>query len=305
MPAAPQKLFREVGSFFHSLALFFSGNITGLLALTGLPARWRWDWRPPSGQPLYFWVVLVQEGSKCLFSAQGNRHLPWESHPKPGCKKCWLNLPNKQQLFGCALLWTSGLLGWRGTAQCLSHVLCGCTEPSQPVPVGSRDSAGSGSSEGSLGECQEGGWALCQSHGGARGWVQPWWSCLCTPVKCAVSSSEPRAAGSSRGSLKGRSSPALGHLQSQFRVLLNFYCISTAGKWKTQMLSGITVKLGCRSRLPCPFHHLKMTRYLWGESGLTQSDCSFPSSLVLRWAGKGILLYLRRAHFCICSKMCS
>lgn len=31
MPAAPLKLFREVGSFFNSLAMFFSGNITELL----------------------------------------------------------------------------------------------------------------------------------------------------------------------------------------------------------------------------------------------------------------------------------
>lgn len=33
MPAAPLKLFREVGSFFHSLDLFFTGTILELLAL--------------------------------------------------------------------------------------------------------------------------------------------------------------------------------------------------------------------------------------------------------------------------------
>lgn len=46
-------------------------------------------------------------------------------------------------------------------------------------------------------------------------------------VQLPVSSSEPGAVGPSRGSLEGRSGPALGHLQSQFRLLLNFYCIST------------------------------------------------------------------------------
>lgn len=32
MPAAPLKLFREVGSFFSSLAMFFSGNVPELLS---------------------------------------------------------------------------------------------------------------------------------------------------------------------------------------------------------------------------------------------------------------------------------
>lgn len=45
-------------------------------------------------------------------------------------------------------------------------------------------------------------------------------------MRLPVSCSEPRAVGPSKESLTGRSSPALGHLQSQFRVLLNFYCIS-------------------------------------------------------------------------------
>lgn len=116
-------------------------------------------------------------------------------------------------------------------------------------------------------------------------------------VQLPVSSSEPRAVGPSRESLKRRKVQSCTGsfaipIQGAFKLFLYFNCftwIKTADKWKTQMLSGITVKLGCRSSLPCPYHHLKMTSYLWGESGLTQNDYSFPSSLILHWAGKGIV----------------
>jgi len=47
MPAAPLKLFREVGSFFSSFAMVFSGNIIELLT------QWRSGWRLPLNQQLH------------------------------------------------------------------------------------------------------------------------------------------------------------------------------------------------------------------------------------------------------------
>lgn len=84
MPAAPLKLFREVGSFFSSLAMFFSGNIPELLSggRTG---------DCPQAE-VVFEAVSVQTGTKTpavLFPTPkrcGNKRLPCESRPKAGCK---------------------------------------------------------------------------------------------------------------------------------------------------------------------------------------------------------------------------
>lgn len=131
-----------------------------------IDSRWRWDWRPPSSQHLHFWVVLVEAGNKCLFSAQRNRHLPWGSHHNPGCKKCcWIS-----QITGscfdllCSGCWTASGAAGEGQPDVRHVSSVVVPQPCQPLPVGNPESLGSGSGAGSLSECQDGGWALCQSQ---------------------------------------------------------------------------------------------------------------------------------------------
>lgn len=132
---------------------------------------------------------------------------------------------NKQQLFGSALLWTRGLLGasedgWRGTAWCVSiHRALPACPPSPWLRTRCGFTPWSAGREPGCcvthREVPEGEFSLGEAASAPQ-----------LNVQLPESPSEPRALGPSRETLKGRSSPALGHLQSQFRVLLNFPSIS-------------------------------------------------------------------------------
>lgn len=152
-------------------------------------------------------------------------------------QKCWLNLTNKQQLFGSALLWTSGLLGSFQGQPDVCHMCCVVVQ--SPPSLSPESLAQEMVWVQSLSARREGG--HCVTHMEVPEAEFSLGEAASAPqfnVQLPVSSSEPRAVGPSRESLKGRKVQSCTGsfaipIQGAFKLLLYFNCftwIKTADK---------------------------------------------------------------------------